>query len=171
MSQFDTSGNPYYSGSGGGPGGGSSEAINQLNSLLRGELSAIETYRQALNSVDESDQVTMDHLSIIREIQAEHESACDLLRQRITELGGEPAESSGAWGAWAQFVQGTANLFGDTSSLKSLKEGEEHGLKDYEEALDDVDVLSRQVFTTQLIPAQQRHIGLLNQLIGIVGNA
>ena len=64
------------------------------------------------------------------------------LRDRIRNLGGEASDSSGAWGTWAQIVQGTMNLFGDKSALKALKEGEEHGLKDYEEGIDDVDASS-----------------------------
>ena len=72
---------------------------------------------------------------------------------------------------WAKTVQGTMSLFGDTASLKALKEGEEHGLKDYQEALDDVDANSAQLIQNQLIPAQQRHINLLDQLINGVGKA
>jgi hypothetical protein len=55
--------------------------------------------------------------------------------------------------------------------MKSLKEGEEHGLKDYEEALDDVDAASASIISSQLIPNQQRHINLLDQLMGSVGRA
>lgn len=63
------------------------------------------------------------------------------------------------------------SLFGDASSLKALKEGEEHGLKDYQEALNDVDTTTAQLIQNQLIPAQQRHINLLDQLISSVGSA
>jgi len=63
------------------------------------------------------------------------------------------------------------NLFGDNSALKSLKEGEEHGLKDYQAGVDDIDPTSAQLVQNQLIPAQQRHINLLDQLIGSVGRA
>jgi uncharacterized protein (TIGR02284 family) len=148
-----------------------SEAVRQLNSLLRGEISAVETYKMALDNNGSSDQTSMDRLSMLREIQSEHGQAAQLLRERIRDLGGEASDSSGAWGAWAQTVQGTANLFGDTAALKSLKEGEEHGLKDYQEALDDVDSTSRDLIETQLIPNQQRHVALLNQLMSLISNA
>jgi bacterioferritin (cytochrome b1) len=144
---------------------GTHDAIRQLNSLLRGEISAVETYKMAIDNVDQSDQITMDRLSMLREIQSEHGQAAQLLRERIRTLGGEASDSSGAWGAWAQTVQGTANLFGDNAALKSLKEGEEHGVKDYQEAIDDVDSVSRQLIEGQLIPNQERHIALLNQLM------
>jgi uncharacterized protein (TIGR02284 family) len=146
------------------------EAVRQLNSLLRGEISAAETYKMAIDKVAENGS-TVVSAGLLREIQEEHGRAAQGLRDRIRELGGEASDSSGAWGAWAKTVQGTMNLFGDTSALKSLKEGEEHGLKDYQEAADDVDATTAQLIANQLIPAQQRHINLLDQLIGSVGRA
>jgi uncharacterized protein (TIGR02284 family) len=147
-----------------------SQTIEQLNSLLRGEISAAETYRMAIDKISESDSASANG-GLLREIQAEHGRAAQGIRDRIRELGGEAADSSGAWGAWAKTVQETMNLFGDTSSLKSLKEGEEHGLKDYQRALPDLDTSSAQLVSNQYIPAQQRHINLLDQLINSVGRA
>jgi uncharacterized protein (TIGR02284 family) len=145
--------------------GNADEAVRQLNSLLRGEISAVETYRQAIDKVADSDRAAANGVGLLREIESEHTRAAAALRDRIEQLGGEPSETSGAWGAWAQVVQGTANLFGDTSALKTLKEGEEHGLKDYEEAVDDVDAASRALITGELIPRQQRHVSLIDQLM------
>ena len=148
--------------------GDTGEAVRQLNSLLRGEISAAETYRMAIDKVADGDNASA---GLLREIQEEHGRAAQGIRDRIRELGGEASDSSGAWGAWAKTVQGTMNLFGDASALKSLKEGEEHGLKDYQEAVDDVDPSSGQLIQNQLIPAQQRHINLLDQLISSAGKA
>ena len=150
--------------------GDTGETVRQLNSLLRGEISAAETYRMAIDKVAGSDSAEAN-AGLLREIQEEHGRAAQEIRDRIQELGGEASDSSGAWGAWAKTVQGTMNLFGDASSLKALKEGEEHGLKDYQEALDDVDPSSKQLINNQLIPAQQRHINLLDQLINASGRA
>jgi uncharacterized protein (TIGR02284 family) len=148
--------------------GNPTNCIDQLNSLLRGEISAAETYRMAIDKISEKD--TADG-GLLREIQAEHGRAAQGIRDRIRELGGEAADSSGAWGVWAKTVQETMNLFGDTSSLKSLKEGEEHGLKDYQSALPELDASSAQLVSNQYIPAQERHINLLDQLINSVGKA
>ncbi len=149
-----------------------SEAVRQLNSFLRGEISAAETYRMAIDKLAESEKaLAAANVGLLREIQEEHSRAAQTLRDRIQELGGETSDSSGAWGAWASTVQGTMNLFGDASALKSLKEGEEHGLKDYQAGVDDIDTTSQQVVQNQLIPAQQRHINVLDQLIGSVGRA
>ncbi len=127
--------------------GDSGEAVTQLNSLLRGEISAAETYRMAIDKVADSDNAA--NAGLLREIQEEHGRAAQGIRDRIRELGGEPSDSSGAWGAWAKTVQGTMNLFGDAAALKSLKEGEEHGLKDYQEAVDDVDPSTAQLIQNQ----------------------
>ena len=151
-------------------GGDTDEAIRQLNSFLRGEISAAETYKMAIDKAAKSDD-NAANMGLLRETQEEHGRAAQALRDRIRELGGEPSDSSGAWGAWAKFVQGTGNLLGDAASLKSLKGGEEHGLKDYEEGVDDLDATSAELVQNQLLPAQQRHIALLDQLINAVGTA
>ena len=140
--------------------------------LSSGEISAAETYRMAIDKLSESEQAPATaNVGLLREIQDEHARAAQTLRDRIQELGGETSDSSGAWGAWASSVQGTMNLFGDQSALKSLKEGEEHGLKDYQAGLDDIDASSQQLIQNQLIPAQQRHINLLDQLMGSIAKA
>lgn len=152
--------------------GDTGEALNQLNSFLRGEISAAETYRMAIGKLSKDEQLSAAaNFGLLSSIQEEHSRAATTLRDRIEELGGQPSDSSGAWGAWAASVQGAMNLFGDASALKGLKEGEEHGLKDYQSGLDGIDASSRQLIQNQLIPAQQRHISLLDQMIGAVGQA
>jgi len=154
----------------GGSAGDSSSSVQHLNSLLRGEISAAETYRMAIDKVVDSDDARST-AGLLREIQEEHGRAAQGIRDRIREMGGEAADSSGAWGVWAKTVQGTMNLLGDASSLKALKEGEEHGLKDYQDAMGGIDASSAQLIRNQLIPAQQRHINLLDQLINSVAKA
>lgn len=146
------------------------ETVRQLNSLLRGEMSAAETYRMAIDKLAASPEHA-SHADLLQQMQEDHGRAAQMLRQRIQSLGGEASDSSGAWGAWAQTVQGTMNLFGDTSALKGLKEGEEHGLNDYQEALDDVDSQSAGLIRTELIPSQRKHIDLLDELIRSAGRA
>jgi hypothetical protein len=139
--------------------------VDQLNAFLRGEISATETYRMAIEKVSTKAQSSESSLGLLREIQAEHGRAAQAIRDRIRELGGEPEDSSGAWGVWAKFTEGVASLLGETTSLKALKEGEEHGLKDYVAGVDFIDLASGDLVQNQLIPAQQRHINLLDQLI------
>ena len=141
--------------------------VTQLNSLLRGEISAAETYKQAIDKV--TDSARAGEAQSLRMIQEEHGRAAQSIRQRIRELGGEAVDSSGAWGVWAKTVAGTLSLFGgDSGALKALKEGEEHGLKDYQDALDKVDGVSAETISGQFIPAQQKHIRLLDQMIASI---
>ncbi|HEX8521101.1 MAG TPA: DUF2383 domain-containing protein [Tepidisphaeraceae bacterium] len=144
------------------------DVIRQLNSFLRGEISAAETYRLAIDSASakqDTGAARAPDVATLREIQQEHGRAAQAIRDRIRELGGEASDSSGAWGTWAKFTTSLANLFGDASTLKALKEGEEHGLKDFEDGLDELDMTSCELVENQLIPAQQRHVKLLDQMI------
>ncbi len=143
----------------------SNETVTGLNSLLRGEISAAETYKMAIDKI--SDHATYNtQVDQLKEIQREHGLTAQRLRDRITALGGSADNDSGAWGTWAQTVQGAANIFGDTAALKALKEGEEHGLKSYERKLEGggLDPQSEAI-VRQMIPAQQRHIATLDRLM------
>ena len=127
------------------------QPVDQLNSFLRGEISAVETYRQALNKVNDTrtrSQLEQCHLS--------HQQRVDMLKMRITELGGNPAEGSGAWGAFAKAAEGSAAALGEKAAIDVLEEGEDHGLKDYQQHLSDLDAASRMFVEQELLPAQLR---------------
>ncbi len=136
--------------------------VEQLNSLLRGEISAAETYRMAIDKVGGDRQADG---AALRAIAQEHGEHAQRLRDEIRRAGGEADDASGTWGAYAKTIEAAASLFGDASALKALKEGEEHGLKDYRSALDAVDEPARKLIAETLIPAQQRHMSSLDALI------
>ncbi len=135
------------------------KSIDKLNSFLRGELSACETYRQALTKVKD-----MALRPTLEDNLRSHESRAELLRTRITQLGGEPATGSGAWGAFAKLVEGGAKVFGDEAAIKALEEGEDHGRDDYRRELDNLDAENRAWVTSQLLPAQERSHNTLSAL-------
>jgi uncharacterized protein (TIGR02284 family) len=132
-----------------------------LNRLLRGELSAVETYQQALEKVGNDTGGTA-----LREIGIQHYDAANRLREHILRYGGEPSESSGAWGAFASAVMGAAKLFGNQAAWEALQQGEEHGVHQYEKALDDHHLMAecRVLIETQLLPAQKRHVAALKSI-------
>jgi uncharacterized protein (TIGR02284 family) len=137
-------------------------ATNALNSLLRGEISATETYNQALEKfAGQSEEVEL------RRIRDEHREAANSLRQHVHQHGGDPSTGSGWWGTWAKFVEGTAKVFGKATALKALKEGEEHGINEYNEALagDDVAPDCKNLIRNQLLPRCQAHVPALDRLI------
>lgn len=134
-----------------------------LNSLLRGEMSAIETYRQALEKLRHDNEPGVEEL---RAIQRDHRDAADALWHYIERFGGKPSEGSGPWGTFAKAVEGTARLFGDTAALKALKEGEEHGLKDYADALEDGSLApDAQALIRGFMSKQETHIQVLDRLM------
>lgn len=149
----------------------SDEAVRRLNSLLRGEISAAETYRMAIDREGNSKNPQNARIELLRKVCEEHDQAAQSLRDRIRELGAEASDSSGPWGVWAKFTQGSAGLFGDAAALKSLKEAEMHGLKDYQEAVEAMDATSADLIRNQLVAARQRHIQLLDQLIDSINAA
>jgi uncharacterized protein (TIGR02284 family) len=130
-----------------------------LNRLLRGELAATETYQQALAKVGSEPRA-----ADLRRIHDEHRSAANELRMHIHQHGGKPDQHSGGWGAWAKTVEGAAKIFGDASAVKALKEGEEHGVKDYEAALADANLPGdcKELIRNHLLPQTRSHIPVLD---------
>ncbi len=139
--------------------------VSALNSLLRGEMSAIETYRQAREKVISGEPGATE----LERLQLDHRDAADKLWHHIEQHGGKPSEGSGAWGTWAKTVEGTAKLLGNAAALKALKEGEEHGLKDYQDALEDKNLPADcQALIRGFLEKQREHIGVLDRLIAAV---
>lgn len=138
------------------------ERIEPLNSLLRGELAALETYQQALAKVSNEPGAFE-----LRHLETQHREAAELLRQHIVQHGGKPATDSGAWGTWARAVEGTAKLFGNAAALRALKEGEEHGVSSYESALQnqDLDPDARELIAATLLPRTRAHIPVLDRFL------
>lgn len=138
------------------------QCIDACNSLLRGEISAIETYTQAIDKFRGESEV-----ATLAEIRREHIDSANRLRHNVREMGGEPTTDSGAWGTWAKAVEGTAKLMGETAAIKALLEGEEHGQKDYESALKSDEVLPgcKDMIRSELLPRQVSHIATLRTLM------
>lgn len=141
----------------------SKDTIEDLNKLLRDELSATETYRQALSKLH--DEFGQDpRFNQLMQMLQDHEQAATQLRALIRQMGGEASNDSGAWGTWSNTVMGAARLLGDKAALKALKEGEESGLKDYRTAQERSTSELRDVFAA-IISKEQEHVRQLDRLI------
>lgn len=136
--------------------------IDVCNRLLRGEQSAAEAYAKAITTLDKDHPVT-DSLIAIRD---DHQEAVSMLTENVRSMGGTPSTDPGAWGAFTNFVQGTANLLGDKSAIASLRAGETAGKMDYEAALEDEEVMTscKELIRGELLPTTERHIGALDAL-------
>lgn len=139
-----------------------SAAVDELNELLRGERSAVETYSQALEKVGSDPGADR-----LRDAQRNHQEAVSEISREISRLGGDPSTTSGAWGAWAKTVTGSAKLLGDSAALKALKEGEEHGIKEYQEVLEEDGVPQefKAKVRDKFLPQQREHIAALDSMI------
>jgi demethoxyubiquinone hydroxylase (CLK1/Coq7/Cat5 family) len=127
------------------------KSVDALNELIRGEVSAVETYRQAIEKLGSSP--TRFQLEACRR---SHEQRIAMLCDQVMSLGGEPAKGSGAWGAFARLVEGGAAAFGERAAVGALEEGEDHGLKLYRNDLDKLDAMSRRLVEADLLPAQEQ---------------
>ena len=127
------------------------KTVDALNGFLRGEISAVETYRQAIEKLGASATQLQ-----LEDCRRSHEQRAAKLRKQVARLGGEPAKDSGAWGGFARLVEGGAKAFGERAAVAALEEGEDHGLKLYRNDLDKLDAPSRQFVESDLLPAQER---------------
>jgi demethoxyubiquinone hydroxylase (CLK1/Coq7/Cat5 family) len=125
--------------------------VEQLNSFLRGEISAVETYRQALTALQSS-----TYGSKIAAGKQSHEQRVAILTEEIRRLGGAPAESSGVWGSFAKLVEGGAAALGEKAAIAALEEGEDHGNADYKRDVAKLDSGVRAVIEQKVLPLQLR---------------
>jgi hypothetical protein len=126
--------------------------IEVLNGLLRGEISAVETYDQALQELYD-DTAVSGELSACR---SSHQRRVELLRSEVVNRGGEPALGSGAWGSFAKLVEGGARPFRKKAAISALEEGEDYGLRQYRDDLKDLDSSARSLLEGHLLSEQQR---------------
>ena len=129
-----------------------SRDVDLMNSFLRGELSAVETYDQALEKLADEASVA----AILRECRDSHARRAKLIQREIAKLGGEAADDSGVWGGFAKLVEGGAKAFGKKAAIAALEEGEDHGRDDYQRELRDLGPEARDFVERELMPEQLR---------------
>lgn len=103
----------------------SDEFIEEYNQFLSGEISAVETYDLALQTVKREDV-----RQVLSECRNSHLTRVNKLRDHITKLGGTPATTAGIWGPFAAFSQQGAGSEADAVAL--LEESEAERLVQYE---------------------------------------
>jgi len=132
---------------------GTKSSIDKLNSFLRGEMSAVETYQMAIDKLDRASTARDELLVNLKS----HQDRVMQLQEAIVAAGGTPAKGSGPWGAFAKVVEGAAKTLGDKVAVSALEEGEDHGLKDYKSDVSDVDPSCRQIIGQMTSMQQQTH--------------
>jgi hypothetical protein len=137
--------------------------VDTLNTLLRCQLAAVESYDRALHRFEDS-----HILSDLQTIREEHAQAQNLLREKVVELGGEPAAPTGPWGACAAALSEESNDLGPATALAALRQGEEHSLNEFEDTLrhDDLNGDFKNLIRSKLLPTGRKHVAELNRLMG-----
>ena len=137
------------------------KCIETCNGLLRGELAAVETYRQALEKFPDPAEAT-----VLEEVLETHRRHVHKLQEHVRSMNGSPSHESGAWGDFARAVEGTAKMLGESAALQALIAGEKHGIGEYEDALNDPAVMLtiQQIIRSEFLPDLQRNVGRLDTL-------
>lgn len=136
----------------------------QLDDLMRGEMAALKAYDQALTDLkDENER------SKLLAIRNDHEKALSAMSKYVE---GKPellkdTEEAGPWGTFAKNGTKGRGVTGNEGALKALRQGEEHGINEYEEALKDEKISKglKDQIKSQFLPNQKKHIKSLNELI------
>jgi uncharacterized protein (TIGR02284 family) len=126
--------------------------VKELNDLLAGELSAIETYGQALEKVGSDFTAKVD----LEQCRAAHQDRARRLSDTVTRLGGTPTRSSGMWGSFSKMVQTGAKALGQSATIAALEEGEDHGVRHYRKAVEKLDPDTSKFVANDLLPSQIR---------------
>lgn len=146
------------------PVGGTARPTNneatQLDDLIRGEMAAVKAYDTALGDMKAGTEKTR-----LEGIRNDHQKAVDGLSKYVAGKPSllEDTESSGVWGSFASAWTKGGKLMGNEPALKALQTGEEHGIREYKEALEDKSIpanLKAQI-RTDMLPKQQKHIDTL----------
>jgi uncharacterized protein (TIGR02284 family) len=141
--------------------------IDVLNKLLNNELSAMETYQQALEKL-RKDAGLGEALQLLP-IYEDHKAAVSSLQEQIYHLGGRPLYDSGIWEKWAKMDQEGTYLLDKEVALNALREGEQNGVEDYEQAVQDSDLPLdvRYLIQAKMLLKQHSHIRMLDMLISV----
>lgn len=141
----------------------SSDQAKFADKILRGEISAVEAYDQVIEKFITDPEAP---ISLLAQIRSEHQRSCESLRLLVSKKGEDPSEDSGAWGKVVSGLLNVRSLLGQDQVLRTLRTGEDHGLRLYQDAL-DLGLTERERATIRdiLIPRQVRHIAQLDSLI------
>lgn len=144
---------------------------DEIIMLWRTELSAVETYAQALGERQWND-LKGAHADRLINILADHVDAAAQLQAQIKKTETTPVNGLGLYGSWFKWGAGSAyplsdaTLFSDEAAILVLKEAEEHTLKNYNDILDDRPRPIRiRSLIQSLIVKQQSHIWALDQIL------
>jgi len=137
------------------------QCIDTCNSLLRGEISAVETYTQAIEKFAGDSAAAR-----LSEARDRHRESVQDLQANVARMGGVPDTDSGLWGDFAKAVEGSAKLLGENAALTALQAGENFGQGEYESAVEGDTVMPecKSMILEELLPRVIKNQELLEQI-------
>jgi len=138
------------------------EGPTQMDDLIRGEMAAVQSYDKILTTVKDAGE-----LRTLKAMREDHVKAVARLKAFADKDVLEDTATVGPWGTFAKAWVGGAKIFSDKTALSALKQGEEHGVTEYKEALEDENVRAdvKKVIRSELLPKQEAHIKTLNKYL------
>jgi len=139
--------------------------VEVLNSLLRGEVAAGNAYDLVTAKFEGRAEAVE-----LQRIRDEHSEAAAVLRERVRQFGGDPAEKTGIWGKLTAAITGTARFLGPATALGTLKQGEEYGIGQYENVLTDpgLDSDDKDLIRYRLLPRCRSHVADLDRMLDAI---
>ncbi|MDQ3565136.1 MAG: hypothetical protein M3436_13690 [Pseudomonadota bacterium] len=145
----------------------------EINSLWRNELSAIEAYQETLGAKEWKLGEGDPEVDELFHILVDHVQAASMLGTKIRRLDViraadelEPRNTLSELGTLAGGLFHDAHVFSDKAGLKVLKQGEECGLEDYEHMLQDTAMpRTLKPLISKLASKQRAHIRALSGLM------
>jgi len=136
--------------------------IKELNTVLKGEHMAVESYDRFIHAV-ENDKVKEE----FRKILEDHKRHASLLEERIKELGGEPEKDLGFAGimANAKMAMKTMGNKETIDLVKQAYDGEDKGVAMVEEIIKgDLDDESAKLMK-DILSNEHEHLVQMNHII------
>ncbi len=140
------------------------QLADALNQILRGEMSAVEAYKQGIEKIEGDAEKKR-----LNEFLAFHQRNVDYWWRQVAATSMKPDTSSGPWGAVVKAFMGTAKLFGEVSTLKALKKGEEHGLSEYKDLLENnfIEEADKRFVRETIIPEFELHLASIDAMMNL----
>lgn len=140
-----------------------STTLTFLNTLLRGELSAVETYELALRQF----AFDQDTTARLRACLRSHLRRSEALRRAVCRQGGLPSELCGIWGSLARVLELPARARSPASAIEALHRGETYARRDYEAGADQGTLAppARDLVWTRLAPEQRQTLATLTRVL------
>lgn len=131
------------------------QRTDALNQILRGEKSAVEAYEQVLEKINEDPEKIR-----LTEFLNTHRRNVEYWERQVMAEAMEPDSNSGPWGYVVQTFVGAAKLFGNTTTLTALKQGEEHGLNEYKTLIEnpEIDEVDKRHVRNVIMPEIEKHL-------------